>query len=226
MRITWLGQAGFLFDTNGVKIIADPYLSESCKKLDPAYYRRFPADESFLDIKPDIIILTHSHLDHTDPETLSRYLGGDSSVTVLASRNAWNTARDFGGGNNYVDFNAGTQFTEKGITFRAVYACHSDDCAIGAVFEAEGKTYYLTGDTLYSEKVFESLGDIKPDVLFLPINGAGNNMNLCDAYRFADRVGAKVTVPCHFGLHDGIDAAAIITRKDFVVPKPFCEVKI
>ena len=35
MKITWLGQAGLLFETNGVTIIVDPYLSDSVKEINP-----------------------------------------------------------------------------------------------------------------------------------------------------------------------------------------------
>lgn len=224
MKITWLGQAGFLFENENVKIIIDPYLSESCLKLNKNNFRRFPVDENFLKIKPDIIILTHNHLDHTDPDTLKHYINEDSAVTVLASENAWNAVRVMGGNNNYVMFNEGTEFTEKGITFRAVYANHSDSAAIGVVFECEGKTYYITGDTLYNNKIFDSLA-IKPDVVFLPVNGVGNNMNLYDACRFVDKIGAKAAVPCHFGLHDDLSAEDIQKDNNFFVPTPFKEIK-
>lgn len=76
MKITWLGQAGFLFETKETKILIDPYLSESCLTLSPECYRRMPTDESFFDIIPDVIVLTHDHLDHTDPDTLRHYLIG------------------------------------------------------------------------------------------------------------------------------------------------------
>ena len=29
MKVTWLGQAGLLIETNGTKIMIDPYLSDS-----------------------------------------------------------------------------------------------------------------------------------------------------------------------------------------------------
>ena len=122
-------------------------------------------------------------------------------------------------------FNEGTEFTVKDITFKAVYACHSDNKAIGVIFNDGEKTYYVTGDTLYNKKVFESVTD-NIDVVFLPINGVGNNMNIADAYRFVDKIGAKKAVVCHFGLFDNIDAKKIITREDFVIPTPFDEVII
>ena len=223
MEITWLGQAGFLFESQDLKIIIDPYLSDSCHKVNPRSCRRYPIDESFLQINPDVIILTHSHLDHTDPETLDFYLKGKKDVTILASKNAWDKVRTYGPEHNYVMFNNGTEFTISGITFKAVYAEHSDEYSIGVVFSAEGKNYYITGDTLYNKKVFECLPkDI--DVVFLPINGRGNNMNIADAIRFADKVGAKKVVPSHFGLFDEIDAKKEINRDNFVIPTPFCKI--
>jgi len=205
MKVTWLGQAGLLFETNGKTILVDPYLSNSVEKIEPQNYRRVAVDERFLQIKPDIILLTHNHLDHTDPETLCHYLSRDSEVTVLASGNAWQNVRKAFGGvkNNYVQFNRRTEWTEGEIHFKAVYAEHSDDKAIGAIMQAEGKTYYITGDTLYNAEIFKDLPE-KIDYVFLPINGKGNNMNMTDAKRFCETLGARA-IPLHCGLFDDID---------------------
>ena len=70
MKITYLGQASLLFENENIKILVDPYLSNSVEKINPRNFRRKPIDESFLKIKPDVIVLTHNHLDHTDPDTL------------------------------------------------------------------------------------------------------------------------------------------------------------
>lgn len=225
MKITWLGQAGLLFETNGVKIIVDPYLSDSVEAIEPHFWRRVPVDESFLKLVPDIIVLTHDHLDHTDPDTLKHYLGENTEVCVLASGNAWEKARKLFGGikNNYVQFNHGTEWTEKGVRFRAVHAEHSDRYAIGVIIGAEGKTYYVTGDTLYHERIFDELPE-HIDYVFLPVNGVGNNMNMEDAKRFCERIGA-VAVPMHCGLFDEKDL------NDFeypnkVIPEFYKEIKL
>ena len=205
MTVTWLGQAGLYFDFDGVKVIIDPYLSDSVAKIQPHNKRRVEVDEKFFSIKPDVIVLTHNHLDHTDPETLKRYLSDNSSITVLASHNAWNAVRnEFGGiNNNYVSFNNGSIWTEKGIVFEAVYAEHSDNYAIGVIITYKDKTYYVTGDTLYNKKVLVSL-DKKIDYVFLPVNGMGNNMNMVDAKSFCEHLNA-VAIPMHCGLFDDID---------------------
>ena len=67
MKITWLGQAGLLFETCGKTVIVDPYLSDSVARINPNNKRRVPTDERFLELKPDFLVLTHAHLDHTDP---------------------------------------------------------------------------------------------------------------------------------------------------------------
>ncbi len=224
MKITWLGQAGLLCETKGLKIIIDPYLSNSVEKINSKNFRRCPIDESFWQIVPDIIVLTHNHLDHTDPETLDHYLKSDGNITVLASKNAWDTVRQYGRDHNYVMFNEGTVWTQNGIKFTAVFAEHSDDYAIGVIIESEGKKYYVTGDTLYNEKIFSSVPS-GIDVVFLPVNGVGNNMNMQDAAYFAERIGAKSAVPLHFGLFDEINPKEFGFKRS-IIPEIYKEINI
>lgn len=225
MKITWLGQAGLMFETGEKTILVDPYLSDSVALVEPQNKRRVPVEDKFLKVKPDMIILTHNHLDHTDPETLKHYLNSESKVCVLASYNAWQNVRKlFGGlGNNYVMFNRGTRWTEDEFQFEAVYAEHSDDTAIGVIIRAEGKVYYITGDTLYNKTIFEDLPE-KIDYVFLPVNGKGNNMNMADAKEFCDKIGAKA-IPLHCGLFDAIDMHDF-AYENKVVPEFFQEIEM
>lgn len=204
MKITYLGQAGLLFEKNGFRIMIDPYLSNSVEKINPKNYRRVPVEEGFFEVKPDVMIFTHNHLDHYDPETVKHFLTPERSVTVLSPKSVWDEVRKLGGNHNYVLFNRHTQWTEGGIRFTAVKAEHSDLFAIGVIIDDGEKKYYITGDTLYNEEIFP---DIPDDIyaLFLPVNGVGNNMNMEDAARFARRVNAQKTVPIHFGLFDNLD---------------------
>ena len=225
MKVTWLGQAGLLFENEDVKIMVDPYLSDSCGEMNPKSRRRVPVEEWVFEIKPDIIILTHDHLDHTDEQTLAHFLKTDSEVVVLASKNSWTHVRSvFGGDNNYVMFNRGTEWTHGSIRFTAVKAEHSDDYAIGVIIDDRKKKYYVTGDTLYNTSVFDDIpSDI--DTVFLPINGLGNNMNADDAARFALRVGAKHSVPLHTGLFDSINPETF-AASNRVIPRFFREIEL
>ena len=223
-KITWLGQAGLLFEHKSYKVMIDPYLSDSVKEINPNNYRRVEVDKTLFDIKPDMMIFTHNHLDHYDPETVSHYLTADSGITVLAPASVWGEVRKTGGNNNYVLFNRHTQWSEGGLVFTAVKAEHSDLTPIGVIVDDGEKKYYVTGDTLYNEDIF---ADIPKDIyaVFLPVNGVGNNMNMTDAARFAKRIGAKKVVPIHTGMFDEINANAF-TCENKVVPKIYETIEV
>lgn len=225
MKITWLGQAGLMIETGDEIILVDPYLSDSVEKIEPHNYRRVPVDERFLKVRPTVILLTHDHLDHTDPETLVHYLGADTRVTVLAPETAWSHVLErFGGiGNNYVKVMRHTEWTERSVHFRAVMADHSDPTAVGYLIGAEGKTLYVTGDTLYNPDIFSDLPE-KIDAVFLPVNGKGNNMNMTDGARFCERIGATA-VPYHCGLFDSMDLHDF-PYPDKVVPEWYREIPL
>ena len=227
MKITWLGQAGLYIETEGLKIIVDPYLSNSVIKVNPRNWRRVPVEESFLNIEPDVLICTHNHLDHVDPETLPVYLGRGGSILCLAPEAAWLEMKKCGGTHNYVKFNRGSQWTEGKVRFYAVRAEHSDVHPIGVIIEAEGKRLYITGDTLYNTEIFDDVRSHGPlDAIFVPINGVGNNMNMVDAARFCEELSPRVAVPIHRGLFDELRGSDWQYAGAKVVPEYYREIKI
>ena len=224
MKVTFLGQAGLLFEKNGFTIMIDPYLSDSVEKINPKNFRRVRVATELFSIHPDVMIFTHNHLDHYDPETVERFIDDHSGVIVLAPRSVWDEVRKIGGNNNYVLFNRHTEWTQNGIRFTAVKAEHSDSSPIGVIIDDGEKKYYVTGDTLYNEEIFE---DIPEDVyaLFLPVNGVGNNMNKVDAARFAKRVNAKKVIPIHIGMFDEMTADDFVCENK-VVAEIYKEIKL
>ena len=203
MKVTHLGQAGLLFEKDSIRIMIDPYLSDSIAAINPKSQRKVAVNEEIFGIKPDIMIFTHNHMDHYDPETVGRFIGENSNVTVLAPASVWGEVRKFGGNNNYVLFNRHTEWSAHELTFKAIKAEHSDPTAIGIIIYDKDKKCYITGDTLYNTEIFDDL-PLDIDYIFLPVNGKGNNMNMTDASRFVMRVGAKTAVPIHIGMFDNI----------------------
>ena len=209
MKVTWLTQAGLLFENGNATVMVDPYLSDALGKADESKKRRIPVDESFFDKQPDVLLITHAHADHLDPETLDRiFANAKKAMTVIAPENAWYELRKYGGRHNYVMLNPHSVWSERGLTFYAVKAEHSDRTAVGFIIDDGSHTYYISGDTLYNYEVIDDVEELVEDGVdyaFLPINGKGNNMNATDAADFAYEIGARKAVPLHYGLFDSID---------------------
>lgn len=223
MKITWLGQAGLLFEKDNYKIMIDPYLSDSVEKINPQNHRRTGVKKELFQICPDMMIFTHNHLDHYDPDTVMKFITPETNITVLSSSSVWSEVRQIGGKNNYVMFNRGTTWTENGIKITSVKAEHSDAYAIGVIIDDGEKKYYITGDTLYNNDIFE---DIQDDIyaVFLPVNGVGNNMNMDDAKAFCEKINPQCAVPIHCGMFDEIDVSKFGYEKK-IVPEIYKEVR-
>ena len=209
MQVTWLTHSGLLFENERVTVLVDPYLSDSLAERCESKRRRLPADESFFDISPDVILITHSHPDHLDVKTLERFLSkGEKEITVLASASAYEKLTSLTENHNLVLLCAHSVWSEGGITFYAVKAEHTERDAIGFILDDSEKTYYVSGDTLYNFDVIDDCLDLVEDGVdyaFLPINGKGSNMNAKDAADFAYEIGAKTAIPVHYGLFDEVD---------------------
>lgn len=229
MKLTWLTQSGLLFENGNITVMVDPYFSDSVGKLNPEKHRAVPADESFLDKAPDVVLITHDHLDHLDPTTIEALIArANKPITFLAPENAYLKLKGYGGIHNYVMLNPHSVWSERGVTFYAVHAEHTDRTAVGFILDDGDRTYYVSGDTLYNYDVIDEVLELVEDGVdfaFIPINGKGNNMNAKDAADFAYEIDAKCAVPVHYGLFDNIDPAAF-DFDDVMILEPFKTVEI
>lgn len=223
-KITFLGQAGLLFEVNGFNIIVDPYLSDNVKNFEPQNFRRQRIDERFLKIVPNVIVITHNHLDHFDKETLKYYLSDNSDIKILCPTSVWQTLNSTCGNNQCLLFDVGQKLNVFGIQFTAVKAKHSDSLAIGVLIDIDGRSYYVTGDTLLDTDVIESLPKIIFEAVFLPINGKGNNMSAEEASIFLNNIKYKYCVPVHFGMFDTMTGHEL-KAKNSIIPEIYKELK-
>ena len=209
MKGYWLGQAGFLFETaGGSSIMVDPYMSDSAERSSGSGCRRLvPVDESFLKA-PDVLILTHDHIDHMDFDTIDALVqaGGDKKIKMLLPKSALSPMRQrYAGRADFYIFVPGTEISLDDVLYRSVPAAHSDFDAIGVIISADGKRVYHTGDTLYSRAIFGSI-DEPIDLLITVINGKGNNMNAVDAARFTKRISPAAVLPMHWDMFPDFSA--------------------
>ena len=93
MKVTWLAQSGILFENSKLKIMVDPYFSDAVAEKYPEKKRKIAVPEEYYNVNPDVILITHEHVDHLDMETLGKILeNSDKSVTLLCSESAYNKA--------------------------------------------------------------------------------------------------------------------------------------
>ena len=201
MKITWLGQHAAAIEAGGQLLMVDPYLLDTMHSTNGDEFSRLVSvDEKWVNVRPDMVLLTHDHIDHVDMPSLEAILTEEKNVEVLAGANAWNKVRgQFRGDHNYVMMIPGNEWTSEVFHIRAISARHSDVTGVGFVVEAEGLTIVISGDTLYFADVAKEVG--KPvDIAVVVMNGKGNNMNSIDAARYCADIGAKVAIPTHWGL--------------------------
>ena len=96
-RVTWLGHASFLLQGGGGSFVIDPVFSDHCAPVPiPSMRRKVPPPCALADLPEiDVILLTHSHYDHLDLETL-RALGRDTPVVISEGHAEWLGRKGFG----------------------------------------------------------------------------------------------------------------------------------
>lgn len=226
MKILWLGQGGLLFVSEKKKILVDPYLSNSLKKVDKSLARRIRINKKLFRVRPDIIVLTNSHPDHTDIKTLSKYLGRGkrNKITVLCSESAFNLMNDVKdcAKGNRIMFSEGDEWTLDYLRIRGVKAKTDDKSAFGIIItdSKESKSYYVASNTLYNEQVIEAIPKDSLFASFIPVSGTNSCMNMDDAIRFARKINAEYSIPFHYGMFDKIDPDKFVVPGK-LIPRPY-----
>ena len=201
MKLTWLGQHGVALESQGSLLMVDPYLLDTMRtSVGEEFGRLVPVDEKWLKVRPDMVLLTHDHIDHVDMPSLKEIITDEKTVSVASGVNAWNKVRtEIGGNHNYIMMTPGCEWTNDVFRVRAINARHSDQTGVGFVVEAEGLKIVISGDTLYFADAAKEIGE-GTDIAIVVMNGKGNNMNCVDAARYCENIAAKVAIPTHWGL--------------------------
>lgn len=194
-RITWLTQGGFVFEANGFRLVVDPYMSDS---LAGKVTRLVGFPLALEDLRPDVVICTHDHLDHLDPETITMIARRYPRCAFGGSERAHRHLAELGIDSPLL-LEIGHPVTLGPFGITPVFALHSDPSATGLVIEADGWRIYLTADTEYDDSLF-STTTTAPDALLICINGRLGNMNWQEAVQAAQRLETPVALPMHYGL--------------------------
>jgi L-ascorbate metabolism protein UlaG (beta-lactamase superfamily) len=208
----WLSGTGFVLKTSaGTQLYIDPYFSNAASQIfgiDRALPPPVPVEEA----QPDLVIATHWHEDHLDPEGLP-LLAKRSPAEFLCPPSArsrllgWGVARE-----RVTAISEGETHTFRDLKITALPARHLAGIpgwevpdAIGLLIETEGLRIYHTGDTEYDLRLRALAFDKERpiDVMLTVINGAGGNMNAHEAALLAWHIRPKVAIPMHHILWKG-----------------------
>ena len=195
MKIRWLGQGGFLVrdDAETTEILVDPYLSDAVNRNGTCPRQR-PVPIAPADVKSDAVICTHDHLDHLDTGAVP---GMPEDTFFVATYEGCDTL-DRLGRRNHRAVREGDTFEVGAFSVRIVYALHTCE-AFGVILETDGVRLYISGDTLYDEKLFD-IAQYRPDITCICINGRMGNMNVGEAVVTAKKIGARLNIPDHYDM--------------------------
>ncbi len=199
----FLGQSGYIFRTNTVTVVIDPYLSDSVREIAPEFGRLYPPPLASADLQADIYVITHDHLDHLDPPTLLGYRHTEQT-TFVAPRLACKKLAALGiPPANIVRVDSGESVNLRGVQITGIYALPSEveviDTTGYLIQFANGRSVYHTSDTEFCELLVKCAP--QAEVLLVCINGKDGNMGAQSAARLAKAVAPRVAAsPNHYDL--------------------------
>lgn len=158
----------------------------------------------------DLVLSTHDHWDHFDPEAITALAAADATAVVHEASDTAEVGVD-----DVRQVRAGESLAVDGIDVSTVPAhnlvrmrepgepFHPQGEGVGYVLEMDGTSVYHAGDT----EPLDHMADVDVDVMLLPIGGA-YVMSLDDAYWALHLVQPDVAVPMHYGHIDDSKADA------------------
>jgi len=189
VEIVWLKHDAFLLKGEGVVVAIDPYELRSVPE------------------KADLVLVTHDHFDHCDPNSVR--LVAKPDAVIVAPQNAASKL-----GKNVRVVKAGDVLTEKGVTVKVVPAYNvrperqkfhpKNYGGVGYLITLAGKTIYHTGDTDLIPEM-DNLGQV--DIALLPVSGT-YVMDAQEAAEAVKRIKPTHVIPMHYGSIVGSKADA------------------
>jgi L-ascorbate metabolism protein UlaG (beta-lactamase superfamily) len=205
-RVTFIGHSTVLIDAAGLRVLTDPILRGRVGHL----RRLVPVPPV---PSPDVVLISHAHMDHLDPPSLRRLTG---SPRVVVPRGCAGLARR-AGLSDVTEMDVGERVSLGGLELRATPAEHDGRRlpfgrkmdALGYLLEGPQRVYFAGDTDLFDEmeRVAESL-----DVALLPVAGWGTRLppGHLDPERAAHAarlLKPRYAVPIHWGTLAGPRAA-------------------
>ncbi|MBN8587141.1 MAG: MBL fold metallo-hydrolase [Rhodothermia bacterium] len=224
LRITFINHATLLLQWNGLNILTDPVYGRRVSPftwLGPERVR--PPGIRFEDLPPiDVVLLTHNHYDHCDPQTLRQLQNrfGCKIVTTLGNK-AFLTAQ------NLLDIRELDWWDAlnlaEAVQLTCVPAQHFSGRGLsdrnktlwaGFVLKVQGKQLYFAGDTGYGPFVHQikerfpegfevgllPIGAYRPEWFMSPVH-----VSPAQSVQMHRELGIKTSIPMHYGTFEMAD---------------------
>ncbi len=227
LQLYWLGQAGFVIDIAGRRVVVDPYLSDTLaakyagtprphiRMMPPPVH---PGEIPFV----DLVLCTHAHTDHMDPGTLPALLAANPAARLVAPRAMRQQAVARSGlpEEALVLADAAEKLDPlTGLSIMPTRAAHetleTDDDGnhlfLGYVIDAGSVRLWHSGDGICFDGLEEDVRSLKPDIALLPVNGrrpelsdngVPGNFTLLEAVALSRAIGVTDMIAHHYGLFD------------------------
>ncbi len=223
LSIWWLGQEGYAIKSSDLIIYIDPYLSTYAERItlgkpnEHVRMMRSPMRPEEV-TNADIVICTHDHADHIDPEGIPIISRSSEKAKFIVPECARQTMLDFHiSGERIHTLKGNDSLTISGININAVPAKHEqfdkDEIKgypyLSYVINIEGFNLLHAGDTIPYKGQIEKFKPHNIDLAFVPINGRDSfrhdlefkgNFNCVEAVDFAHGIAAGLTVPMHYNM--------------------------
>ena len=219
LTVSFGGHSTLLIDLDGVRILTDPLFRSYLLHLQ----RHAPPIDLEHYASADLLLISHSHLDHLDRRSL-KLLPKD--ITAVVPNDTVKLMRGLG----FTDVrgvSAGETIEAHGLELQAIHALHGGSrmpwhqTAETLGFVARGsRSFYFAGDT----DIFDEMSDLGPDLdlALMPVWGWGPKLGEghLDPGRAAEAVELirpKIAVPIHWG---GYLPATLAKRRPDLLTDP------
>jgi L-ascorbate metabolism protein UlaG (beta-lactamase superfamily) len=177
-RLTWFRQSAFRWQEEGLVLYIDPWGVTG-------------------DLPADVILITHAHFDHFQPDEIARLRTEHTRILAPAD-----VAKELPG--DVTPVAPGETHDIGGLMVQTVPAYNiveerldkhpKANGWVGYVIQLDGRGYYHAGDT----DALTELESLRADVAMVPIGGT-YTMDAGEAGGLVRAIGPKLAVPMHFG---------------------------
>ena len=172
MKLTRYFQSCLLVEEGSARVLLDP------SGYDAENYDKFG--------KLDVVIFTHEHADHFDPDFAEKFAAAGVKVYANVS-----TAKQMKSKPTIVT--DGMEFEANGLKIQDRELPH---CLMVSGDPGPQNTGYLLAGRLFHPGDGKELAGLSAEIVALPISGP--DISLKDAYDFLKQLGGKTAVPIHY----------------------------